>query len=41
STSYECTKKINKFIKHDYGRELTSDEMMFLAIHIEHVRVLT
>ncbi|HGH0373732.1 TPA: BglG family transcription antiterminator LicT [Yersinia enterocolitica] len=41
SISYECAKKINKFIKHDYGRELTGDEMMFLAIHIEHVRVPT
>ncbi|CRY53928.1 beta-glucoside operon antiterminator [Yersinia intermedia] len=36
--SYECAKKINKFIKHEYGRSLTDDEMMFLSIHIEHVR---
>lgn len=36
--SYECAKKINRFIKHEYGRSLTDDEMMFLSIHIEHVR---
>ncbi|QZN97932.1 PRD domain-containing protein [Symbiopectobacterium purcellii] len=38
SASYECAKRVNKFISHDYGRSLTDDEMMFLSIHIEHVR---
>lgn len=37
---YECIKKINKFIKYDYGWELISDEMMFFVIYIEYVRVL-
>lgn len=38
SESYACAKRVNKFIAHDYGRALTDDEMMFLSIHIEHVR---
>ncbi|WP_145931513.1 BglG family transcription antiterminator LicT [Yersinia bercovieri] len=38
AVSYACAKKIDKFIEHDYGRALTDDEMMFLSIHIEHVR---
>ncbi|ATY92806.1 beta-glucoside operon antiterminator [Pectobacterium atrosepticum SCRI1043] len=38
SSSYECAKRVNKFISRDYGRSLSDDEMMFLSIHIEHVR---
>jgi len=36
--AYACAKKINFYLLHEYHRELTDDEMMFLSLHIEHVR---
>lgn len=33
-----CARKINLYLLHEYQRELTDDEMMFLSLHIEHVR---
>lgn len=36
--AYDCAKKVNKCITHEYNRSLTDDEMMFLTIHIERVR---
>jgi len=35
--SYECTKKIQKFIEEKYSHELTKEEMLYLMIHIERV----
>ena len=35
--SYECTKKIQKFIEEKYFHELTKEEMLYLMIHIERV----
>ncbi|WP_027634694.1 BglG family transcription antiterminator LicT [Clostridium hydrogeniformans] len=35
--SYECVKKIDKFIKEKYKYELTKEEKLYLTIHIERV----
>ncbi|MFJ8531003.1 BglG family transcription antiterminator LicT [Bacillus sp. NPDC094106] len=35
--AYECTEKINEYIKKQYTRELTSEEMLYLTIHIQRV----
>lgn len=37
SNSYQCTKKIQKFIEEKYTYELTKEEMLYLTIHIERV----
>lgn len=37
SDSYECIKKIQKFIKEKYVYELTKEEMLYLMIHITRV----
>jgi len=36
--SHECAVKISDFIKKNYGRKLTDDEVMFLTIHTENLR---
>ncbi|KXZ13059.1 PRD domain-containing protein [Bacillus nakamurai] len=35
--AYECTQKINRYIQKEFGRKLTSDELLYLTIHIERV----
>lgn len=35
--SYECIKKIQKFIEEKYSHELTKEEMLYLMIHITRV----
>ncbi|MCP6680752.1 BglG family transcription antiterminator LicT [Bacillus nakamurai] len=35
--AYECTEKINRYIQKEFGRKLTSDELLYLTIHIERV----
>ncbi|WP_413738385.1 BglG family transcription antiterminator LicT [Sodalis sp. RH21] len=37
--AYACAEKINLYLTHEYQRVLTDDEMMFLSLHIEHVRL--
>jgi beta-glucoside operon transcriptional antiterminator len=37
SDAYECTEKINGYIKKEFDYELTSDEKLYLTIHIERV----
>ena len=32
--SYECVKKIKKFIHDLYGTNLTKEEMLYLIVHI-------
>lgn len=34
---YECTKKIQEYIKQEYGWELSEDEMIYLTIHIKRI----
>ncbi|KUJ00100.1 BglG family transcription antiterminator LicT [Vibrio sp. MEBiC08052] len=36
--SFDCTKKIGQYVAKKYQHEMTSEEMMFLTIHIERVR---
>ncbi|ALB64937.1 Beta-glucoside bgl operon antiterminator, BglG family [Cronobacter condimenti 1330] len=36
--SWRCAEKISGYLQKSYQRELTAEEMMFLAIHIERVR---
>lgn len=38
SIAWVCAEKIAKFLHQHYQRELTDEEIMFLAIHIERVR---
>ncbi|MDS0526025.1 PRD domain-containing protein [Clostridium sp. SHJSY1] len=35
--AYECTEKIRKYIKSEFQTELTDEEMMYLAVHINRV----
>ena len=35
--SYECVKKIKKFIYDTYGNNLTKEEMLYLIVHISRV----
>ncbi|MBY8911917.1 PRD domain-containing protein [Bacillus sp. YC2] len=35
--AYECTETINRYIQKEFGRKLTSDELLYLTIHIERV----
>lgn len=35
--AYECTKKIQTYIEREYEHKLTSDELLYLTIHIERV----
>ena len=35
--SYECVKKIKKFIHDLYGTNLTKEEMLYLIVHISRV----
>ncbi|MBY4602947.1 MULTISPECIES: transcriptional antiterminator LicT [Bacillus] len=35
--AYECTKKIQTYIEREYDHKLTSDELLYLTIHIERV----
>ena len=37
SSSYECIKKINKFIEDKYSYKLTNEEQLYLIIHIERL----
>lgn len=37
SASYECTKKIQKFVEEKYNHVLTKEEMLYLMVHIERV----
>ncbi len=36
--SFACAGKINRHIEKHYQHQLTTEEMMFLTIHIERVR---
>ncbi|NIY47227.1 BglG family transcription antiterminator LicT [Cedecea colo] len=36
--AWRCAEKINRHLAAEYQRELTTEEIMFLAIHIERVR---
>lgn len=36
-TSYECVKKIEKFIKEKYTYDLTKEEKLYLMIHVQRV----
>jgi beta-glucoside operon transcriptional antiterminator len=36
--AWRCAEKINRYLAAEYQRELTTEEIMFLAIHIERVR---
>jgi beta-glucoside operon transcriptional antiterminator len=36
--AWRCAEKINRHLVAEYQRELTTEEIMFLAIHIERVR---
>lgn len=35
--AYECAEKIKKYIKSEFNTELTDEEMMYLAVHINRV----
>jgi len=35
--AYECTEKINDYVKRQFDYELTNDEKLYLTIHIERV----
>ncbi|MEC1534889.1 PRD domain-containing protein [Bacillus sonorensis] len=35
--AYGCTNKIRQYIQKEYGQELTSEELLYLTIHIERV----
>ncbi|MFB9759209.1 PRD domain-containing protein [Ectobacillus funiculus] len=35
--AFECTQKINEYIKKQHAYELTNEEMLYLTIHIERV----
>jgi len=35
--AYECTEKINDYVKRQFNYELTNDEKLYLTIHIERV----
>lgn len=35
--AYKCTGKIKQYIQKEYDHELTSEELLYLAIHIERV----
>lgn len=35
--AYECTKKIQTYIEQEYEHKLTSDELLYVTIHIERV----
>ncbi|MFN2744850.1 MULTISPECIES: BglG family transcription antiterminator LicT [Bacillus] len=35
--AYVCTEKIRQYIQKEYGHELTSEELLYLTIHIERV----
>lgn len=37
SRSYECIKKVSKFIEDKYSYELTNEEQLYLIIHIERL----
>lgn len=37
SSSYECIKKVSKFIEEKYSYKLTNEEKLYLIIHIERV----
>lgn len=37
SSSYECIKKVSKFIEDKYSYELTNEEQLYLIIHIERL----
>ncbi|WHX46963.1 PRD domain-containing protein [Paenibacillus woosongensis] len=32
-----CTEKIKRFVEKEYGHELTSEEMLYLTVHIERI----
>lgn len=34
---YQCTLKIRDYMKKEYGKELTEDELVFLTVHIKRV----
>lgn len=36
--AWRCAEKINRYLAAEYQRKLTTEEIMFLAIHIERVR---
>ncbi|WP_312829266.1 PRD domain-containing protein, partial [Pantoea anthophila] len=36
--AWKCAVKIAQHLQQSYQRDLTAEEMMFLAIHIERVR---
>ena len=38
SQSFNCTQKIANYIRSNYGHELSSEEKLFLTIHIERVK---
>jgi len=38
SLAWKCAEKIARHLRNNYQRELTNEEIMFLAIHIERVR---
>lgn len=35
--SYQCVKKIQKYIHDSYGNNLTKEEMLYLIVHIARV----
>ncbi len=35
--AFECTEKINDYVKRQFDYELTNDEKLYLTIHIERV----
>ncbi|NRZ43451.1 transcriptional antiterminator [Clostridium beijerinckii] len=35
--AYKCAEKIKKYVKSEFNSELTDEEMMYLAVHINRV----
>jgi beta-glucoside operon transcriptional antiterminator len=36
--AWKCAEKVSQYLQQNYQRELTTEEIVFLAIHIERVR---
>ncbi|WP_216639326.1 PRD domain-containing protein, partial [Vibrio fujianensis] len=40
-TAFSCVEKISQYVNKKFQHDMTSEEMMFLTIHVERVRRAT
>lgn len=36
-TEYQCALKVREYVKKEYGREMTEDELVYLTVHIKRI----